>query len=91
VRPRVVAAMMIGPKLDRLEKIKKNNLPSPTSYDSPKYDKRIKQNHNYSFSFSKKKKVSYLSEIKPTGPSPTSYDLNKSDNVMTRGAGRGWK
>jgi hypothetical protein len=91
VKPKVPTAKIGGPKLDRLEKIKKNDLPAPTTYDSPASARRIKPNHNYSFSFSKKKKVSYLAEIKPTGPAPGSYDLNKSESFITKGAAKGWK
>lgn len=77
--------------MTRLEKIQKNDLPSPGSYESPKGQDKTKKNMNYSFSFSKKKKTSYLAEIKPTGPAPGSYDLNRSESYITKGAARGWK
>lgn len=91
MKPKIQSIKIGGPKLDRLDKINKNSLPAPGSYESPNSARKVMTNNNYSFSFSKKKKTSYLSEIKPTGPGVGSYDLNKSEGFITKGAARGWK
>ena len=91
MKPKITSAKIGGIKLNRLDKLNKTNQPAPGTYDSPTCAKRVMANHNYSFSFCKKKKTSYLSEIKGSGPSPVSYDLNKSDGYITKGASRGWK
>jgi len=52
---------------------------------------KTQKNINYSFSFGKNKKTSMFHAKKSLAPSPGSYDLNKSDNFITKGASRGWK
>ena len=66
-------------------------MPSSCTYDYTKGRAKTMVNNNYSYSFSKKKKTSYLSEIKPTMTSPGSYDTDKSLSKITKGAARGWK
>ena len=78
-------------KSKRLDKLEKVEGPAPGTYDSPSGSRKILPNRNYSFTFSKKKKASYISEIKPRGPDVGAYNIDKSDSFITRGAARGWK
>jgi hypothetical protein len=67
-KPKIQSIKMGSIKLGRLDKIQKNDIPSSCTYDSPKGKNKTMKNNNYSFSFSKKKKTSYLNDIKSTGP-----------------------
>lgn len=90
VKPKATISKMSGPKSNRLEKIQKNDNPAPTSYDSLSCQLKFKANHNFSYSFSKKK-LTFLDGPKNSGPPVGTYDLSRGEKFLTKGVSKGWK